>query len=369
MKRPIERISTAQLRMLAGGVFTGTVFLPISSALARQAGSDSTVALIVSMLLAAILAYFVIHPAILRFPRLGLAEQFRLAFGGLLGRVLAAVIAISLYGFSACLARQIADVYIVSLMPRTPIWVFAGPVLFLAAMMAREGVEVLVRYTAVVFPIILLTLLAIIGLTMTSISLANFLPLFENGLVGPAQAVATGFMYAGEMVVVIWALVPAINQPRGANFAILSGAALAAVALVGINFVTIGIFSAPEVARLFYATIDLSKTIQSGGYVRGVESIVIGIFSAASVLKVSAFLLAGSVILADVFGLQDYRALTLPAAALALVGVVRLHDPATMQRLLDGIDRVIMLPAFIVLPPLVRVLAVWRSRKRGTSVA
>lgn len=364
MKRRIERISTSQLTLLSGGVMLGTTFLPISSVLARSAGSDSTIGLVASGLVAVPFAYFVAQPAIFAFPRKALVAQFRLAFGEVLGRGLALILGLAAVAFAAGLARQPADVYIISMMPRTPVWVFSFPVLLLCAVLCLEGIEVMTRYVSIVFPLVAGMLLLLVLFSWSQINMHFFLPVFEYGIAMPLRALMRGLTFGSELIVFVWTIVPTVNQPRGASRSMAIGAAAAGVVLVLVNFATIGVFSAPEVARMFYATIDLANILQSGPYIRGVESVVIGFFTAASVLKTSAFLLAGTRIIADVLNRPDYRPLVIPVAVVCAAGAVLIHSATQMVRVLDVIAFTVWLPSFLILPPVVWALGKWQQRRK-----
>lgn len=360
-RRPIERISTAQLAILSGAVGLGTVFLPITSIITRLAGADSTLALLAAGPFIAVLGRLA-HAAQFKFPRKSLVAQFELAFGRIIGRALALPLGLALIAFAAGLERQIADVYIIALMPKTPPWVFAVAIAGLAGPLAYEGVEALARYVAITHPLVLAVLVILVAAAAPLFNWHHFLPPLEHGLAPALKGFARALPFAGEVVLFVWAILPNVNQPRGGPRAVTLGSIPTIAILIAVNAATIGALSAPETARLFYATIDLAKLIQIGDYLRGLEAIIIPVFTAASVTKTAAFLLAGSRIIGDCLGLPDARPAVPPLALAATAGTLALTKATTMVRFIDALDWYFMLPA-LFLPFVVWPLALLRSKR------
>lgn len=364
MKRqrgPVERISTAQLAILSGAVGLGTVFLPITSIIAKLAGSDATLALIAAGPVVAVVGRLA-HIAQFKFPRQSLVAQFELAFGRLIGRALALPLGLATIAFAAGLERQIADVYIIALMPKTPPWVFALAIAGLAGALAHEGVEALARYVAITHPLVLATLVILVAAAAPLFNWHHFLPPLEHGLAPALKGFARALPFAGEVVLFVWAILPNVNQPRGGPRAVTLGSLPTIAILIALNAATIGALSAPETARLFYATIDLAKLIQIGDYLRGLEAIIIPVFTAATVTKTAAFLLAGSRIVGDCLGVADARPVVWPLTLAATAGALALTKATTMLRFIDSLDWYVMLPT-LFLPFLVWPLAFLRSKR------
>ena len=307
----IEQISNRQLGWLVAAAVIGTVFLPITNIVAGVAGADGWLAIPIGYGASFILALLLIrlHQ---QHPGKNIVAIGELLLTKLGGRLLGLMLFL-LFGYlTAMTARVLGVLYNTAVMPRTPVILFVVAMLILAAIVLREGLEVVARINDVLLIIIIGTIAIMLIIALPNIELDSFRPFFAEGPGPVLHASVFTLAIATEYVLLLGFLLPLVRPGGNLAFAVALGLFMGSSVLLSLVIASIGIFGPEEVLRFLYPAIQLATVLEIGDFVKGVEILLLGGWTAASLLEISLFFYASVVALANTLGFKDYRHLVVP---------------------------------------------------------
>ena len=287
----MERISPHQFMTLGAAVLMGTTFLPVASIVTGVIGRDGWMSVLPGFAVGIPYGLMVLS-LMEQYPRKNLLQISETLFGKWIGKIVG-VIYIFITGYlGGLLLGQAGNIYQTSIMPLTPISVFYLGGLLLVFYLVRSGIEVFARFSEVVFPLIVIALLLNVGLSIPRIEQGELMPILSEGLKplfwGGLKVVPFAMTYILFLAGVV-AFLPTGKQELGQ----LKKGVWRAVFLVGILdtlvvLMQILVFGPGETIRLVYGLLVLGKMVEVSRTVAGVESIFLGFWFGALVIKVCA---------------------------------------------------------------------------------
>jgi len=276
---------------LGAAVLMGTTFLPVASTVTGAGGRDGWMSVLPAFALGIPYGLMVLSLSA-QYPNKNLLQISETLFGKWIGKIIG-VMYISIAGyFAGLLLGQCGDIYERSIMPLTPIGVFYFGGLFLVLYLVSSGIEVFARFTEVIFPLIVIALALNISLSIPRIEQGELMPILSEGLkplFWGGLKIAPFAMEYILFLVGILNFLPTGKQDHGQ----LKKGVWRAVLFVGIlntlvTLMQILVFGPSETIRLLYGLLVLGKMVEISRTVAGVESIFLGVWLGALVIKVSA---------------------------------------------------------------------------------
>lgn len=263
--------------------------------------------------------------------------------------------------------REYTDFLKITLMPNTPIWVLNLSIILVGSYGAFLGIEVLARSGQFVLPLFLLSLIALLGISIPEINLEELLPLLEGGLGPILQASITPASWFGESIILVL-LLPLINKPAE----IKRKGSLALFCVTGLlcvdTFITIAVLGPDLPGNLLFPYWKLARYLELGRAFVRVETLLVVLWITGIVLKVSIIHYITCLTTAQVFGLKSYQKVVL-YESLILAGASTFFFTSTSQ-LNEILGKVwppfafifeLILPFFILSVAIVR-----KKRERNT---
>ena len=363
----MERISTHQFMTLGAAVLMGATFLPVASLVTGVGGRDGWMSVLPGFAVGIPYGLMVLS-LVERYPHKNLLQISETLFGKWIGKIIG-VIYILITGYlGGLLLGQVGDIYQTSIMPLTPISVFYLGGLLLVFYLVRSGIEVFARFSEVVFPLIVIALVLVVGLSIPRIEQGELMPILSEGLKplfwGGIKVLPFPLTYI-LFLAGIAAFLPTGKQELGQ----LKTGVWRAVFLVGIldtlvALIQILVFGPTETIRLVYGLLVLGKMVEVSRTVSGIESLFLGVWLGAGVIKISAFFFTAIWGLETVFGLKGLK------WDLA-VGIVFLGIALQFMRGPSLIKEIGLLDDYLVLPFVsVWILTLWGVArwKKGAGV-
>ncbi|MHB8073445.1 GerAB/ArcD/ProY family transporter [Desulfosporosinus fructosivorans] len=363
----MERISTHQFITLGAAVLLGTTFLPVASMVTGVAGRDSWLCVLPGFMVGIPYGFMIIS-LLEQYPCKNLLQVSETLFGKWVGKFIG-VLYITITGyFGGLLLGQAGDIYQASIMPLTPFLLFSLGALLIVFYLMRSGIEVFARFSEVVFPVIVIALALNVGLSIPRIEQEEFMPILSEGLKplfwGGIKVVPFAMEYILFLAGIV-AFLPTSKQELGQ----LKTRVWWAISLVGILntlvvLIQILVFGPTETVRLVYGFLVLGKMVEVSRTVSGVESLFLGVWLGALVIKVSAFFFAVNWGLETVFGLKGIK-WNIAVSAVFILIALRFQRGASLIMEIGLVDNYLILPFASVW-----ILALWGvSRwKKGTGV-
>jgi spore germination protein KB len=306
----MERISTHQFMILSAGVLLGTTFFPVGAQVTGVAGRDGWMAILIGYLPGIPFGLMLLN-MITKHPNMNLLEISEKVLGKWLGKGLGICYILITTYFGAVLSGQGFDLVSRTIMPFMSQYIFLIVIIPLFILLYFTGIEVMARFSEVVFPILTASILLISLLTFPRFERGELFPILAEGITPVLKASLKIAPLPMEYILFLAGLLSFLprqssdlkQMKKGIWRAVLLVAFLDTVTVL-IQIITFGPF---ETMRLTYGLMVLAKMIEVSNTVTGLESIFALIWLGAYIIKVGAFFYAGLWGLKSVFGLKNKK--------------------------------------------------------------
>ena len=306
----MERISTHQFMTLGAAVLMGGTFLLIASEVTVASGRDGWMTVLPGFAVGIPYGLMVLS-LLVQYPRKNLLQISEILFGKWIGKTIG-FIYILITGYYGGLALAVlGDIFERTIMPLTPLWVFYLGGLLLVLYLVGSGIEVFARFSEVIFPVIVIALVLNVALAIPRIEPGELMPILSEGIKPLFFGVLKVMPFAMEYILFlagILAFLPTGKKELGQ----LKTGVWRAVFLVGILdtlvvLIQIFVFGPVETIRLANGILVLGKMVEVSRTVAGIESLFMGVWLGALVIKISAFFFMVSWGIETVFNLKGLK--------------------------------------------------------------
>lgn len=310
------RISATQGFMLAIASITVTGHLLFIPVIINHAGRDSWLSVLIAMV-PAVLIGFVISSLAKLYPGRTIIEYTQEITGKWLGKFISCLFIFYFFHDTSLAIRGFGEFFTSAITPRTPIMVYFVAITILAVYAVRNGLEVMARANQ-----IFLVCMIPVGLTATVLTqkdkvYKNFLPILEYG---PQPALMGMFTLVSlySTFVILGMIFPFFAHQEKIRKGSMITMLILIVMFLGPVTGPIAVFGLERSIGLSFPTFQLLRDIQVGDLQR-LDLIGIVLWSLGSFAKISIFLFGTTVGLAQLFRLEDFRALAAPTGALLVI--------------------------------------------------
>jgi spore germination protein (amino acid permease) len=364
----MERLSTHQFMVLSSAVLLGTTFFPLGSMMTRIAGRDGWMAILPGFALGIPFGLMVLS-LMPKYPGKNFLEITEKVLGKWLGKGFGLLYILVTTYFGSILSGQGVDMFNRTILPLMPRYIFVLGGTLLIFLLYLNGIEVLGRFSEVVFPIITVALILTAILTIPRFEQGELFPILANGIKPVLSASVKVAPFPMEYILFLAGILPFLSQQakdikkmkRGIWNAVLLIVGLDTI-LVLIQIMTFGPF---ETIRLNYGLLVLGKMIEVTRTVSGVESIFALIWMGALTIKLVAFFFEGMWGMKSVFGCKNVK-------WSFLLGLVYIFIPLLYSRGTDITVEIAVIDEYLILPfTTIWVLLVWgvdRWKNRSQSL-
>ena len=287
----MERISPHQFMTLGAAVLLGTTFLPVASIVTGVGGRDGWMSVLPGFAVG--IPYGLMVLSLLeQYPQKNLLQITESLLGKWIGKIIGIMyILISGY-FGGLLLGQVGNVYETSIMPLTPIWLFHLGGLLLVFYLVSSGIEVFARFSEIIFPVIVIALGLNVGLSIPRMEQGELMPILSEGIKPLLSGVLKVMPFPMTHLLFLAGILTFL--PTGKEeIGQLKAGVWRAVFLVGILdtlivLMQILVFGPTETIRLVYGLLVLGKMVEVSRTVAGVESLFLGVWLGAMVIKIGA---------------------------------------------------------------------------------
>ncbi len=308
----MERISQHQFMTLGAAVLMGTTFFPIASVVTGVGGRDGWMSVLPGFAVGIPYGLMVLS-LVKRYPGKNLLQISETLFGKWIGKVIGVLYILITGYFGGLLLGQVGDIYQASAMPLTPISVFYLGGMLVVFCLVWSGIEVFARFSEVVFSVTVIALLLEVGLSIPRIEQGELFPILSEGFKPLFWGGIKVVPFAMEYILFLAGLAAFLpssmsNQAMGQ----LKAGVWRAVLVVGIlntlvTLMQILVFGPTETIRLVYGLLVLGNIVEVSRTIAGVETLFLGVWLGALVIKVSAFYFTVLWGLETVFSLQGLK--------------------------------------------------------------
>lgn len=319
------KISAWQAMTLVISFLMGSAILIIPSAAAVSAKQDAWLAIMAAT--AAGLGIILLNVSLAqKYP----GQTFIQYSQSILGRVPGKAAGILTIWFSLHLGSLVTrdfGVFInTTMLPQTPLAVINAMIIVITALTIIYGLEVLARVNELIFPLLLISILAGNLLLLPLMDHRLLLPVLENGLkpVLAGSLIVIGFPFAESYIFVM--LLPFIKEQKKAGKALLLGILTGGALLVLVTLSTIMVLGVGNTAASWYPVLEAARFIDLFDIIQRLDAVVIINYMGFGFIKIAVCYFAFIMGLAHWLSLKDFKPLVLPGGVLMLALSILLHE-------------------------------------------
>jgi spore germination protein (amino acid permease) len=354
-----DRISNSQLWIFMVLTTIGVGAFTLPRAVAETAGPDGWLATIVGGLIM-LLDYYIVSRLIKRYPGDALFEMAVKTFG----KVIAVPVVLIFWAHGVIIIagtlRIFGEVVKMTLLIRTPIEVILLCTLVPALILVRSGIEPIVRFDEIVFPIIILTLFLIIVFTLPGGDMSNLLPFMKSGPANFWSGVYnTIYSYSGFEFVLL--IAPFL---KNRSKALKSGIAAFSIVITVYTLLVVvcyGRFGIAETKELIWPTLSVIKSVDvPGSFIERLEGVAMTAWVLFAFTTLIAILYSISVIPSRILGHKEFKhfcSLVIPVVyIIAMIpnSVVEVYDFLGKALQYIGLPAVFGVPVLLLIVSAIR---------------
>lgn len=314
----MEKIKITPLQALMLGISSITVtghllFIPV---IINHSGRDSWIALLLATVPSIALG-FLVAALTVRYPGQTLVEYSQAIMGKWLGKCIALLFILYFFHDASLSIRGFGEFFTTAVTPRTPIMVYMVCIVLLSVYAVRNGLEVMARTNQA-----FLILMMIIGVVASVIThkdkdYHNFLPILEHGM----KPIFTGMVTITSLFSTIFVLsmiFPFINHTDKLRRSSMITMIVLVLMFLGPLTGIVAIYGAERAMGLYFPSFQTLRDIEVGQLQR-LDIVGIMLWSMGSYAKISTFLFATIVGVAQIFNLKEYKSLAVPIGLLVII--------------------------------------------------
>ena len=351
-----ERISSYQLTMVIAAIFLGS---GIALNAANDFGADAWYGTLVSIATGLFYAGITAALAILH-PGKALVAILVDCFGVAAGKFLAFGYMLMSMWLSSVVVLNFSFYSNTTNYPETPLLFISICYMLVIAFLLKIGLEAMARISEVLNIIYFLITFLTVATLFTEFHPDAFMPMFKNGIVNVTIGGMKGSLLPFSEIFLTLNLIPNVNDKkkiaRCAFLGVLIGGfsfmlfALRNVSVLGVEMAARNVYPSAKVFRLMPG-LDVIPLLDINVIISGVLKVAVSMYSQIKIL-------------ADIFGLKDYKILVLPTAALdTALSTTLHHDILTMLFSDSKIVPLVYIPVFVVIPFIMLIVSLVRKSK------
>ncbi|EYE89873.1 hypothetical protein Q428_00380 [Fervidicella metallireducens AeB] len=333
-----DKISGIQVGIFIYLTVLGVGILTLPASVVKAAENDAWLVTLVSGLLSLIFIYLMCKVGE-KYSQYGYVGTLKKLFGGFLGTLIGLVTFVHFLVFTAIELRIFGETTKLYLLTNTPLEFIILPLLLIAAVHARAGIEPIVRFFEFITPMVLFVLIIFILLFLPKSDYSNLRPFFSQEPIKYLKSIdQTIFAYAGyEILMVIF---PFIRKPKEVRKPAIIAMLFITLLYTLVIIQVLARFGVKETQSLIYPTMTLVKSSDvPGAFIERTEGLMMALWILFIYTSVISFVYGLSVVGADVLKQRERKhiiSLSLPLVYLiALQGdsvadVFKISDLLTM---------------------------------------
>lgn len=362
-----EKIGAKQLFLLMLAFEIGTAIIFPLGAEAKQ---DAWLAVLAGMLCGFIL--------ILSFTKLSeyypgssLIQIIQTIFGKFIGYPLCITYIIYFISQAARISRDFAELMLSTILVGTPALVIMASFVAVIIYTLRGGIEVFGRMAEMVFPVVLIILIAtwIIIYASGVVDPKQLTPVFGTEIknVWKASFPELATLPYGELIVfaMVWPLLQDSEKVKRVGMvAVLTSGVLLTIDMAGV----LAVLGPDLVARINTPLLATIRMVSMADFLERIDAVVILIIVAGGFFKVGAYIYGAAVSTAHLFKLQSYHPILIPLGVIVTsLGQVMVRNVTEHNDIGMRFDMTYLhLPLQFVIPGLLLVIAFLNSHKSLT---
>lgn len=305
---------------LSQAVFTLILFIFGSSVVlgvSGEAGQDAWVSVVLAGVM--MIPLMLMYARIMRlFPETDFFDILETLFGKVLGKFF--ILLITFYAIHLCalVMRDFTEFLQIVSMPETPQLPMMAVLISLTAYLAMSGIKTLGKWSMVMLPIVLLTVLLTIVLALVDLDITHLQPMFEAKLMKVVKGAYYTLTFPFAETVLFLCLAGAVKKQTSPYKIYTLSIFIGCFILLVVVLRNISILGAAMVGASYFPSYTTARILHIGNFLTRIEGTITMNFLLAGIVKITVCLIAAAKGMAKMFGIADYKRILMPVAMLVL---------------------------------------------------
>jgi spore germination protein KB len=303
-----QAISILTLFLLGSTLAVGTS--PVSK-------QDSWISLLLGlfMLIPIIMAYIRI---VSLFPEKNLYDIVTEIFGNVIGKIIVLLYVLYSIHLGAMVIRNFSEFTNIVAMPITPKMVIQVFLIVYCAWMVKSGVEALGRWSKFIVPIVFLTIITTIVISLKDLNFETLKPVGGAGFESIVEGAFSTFSFPFAESVLLLTLFGSVKSTENPQKIYIIGTLVAAMLIFGVVIRNICLLGIPSLSMFYFPSYTAVSIVSVGDFFSRFE-VLVGInFMFCGFVKISVCLFAASIGMAKIFNVKNYKTMAYPAGLLMI---------------------------------------------------
>jgi len=302
------------------GIFIMSMFI-FGSSIITGAGGQAKQDVWLAILMALVMSLpmlFIYSKLLMLYPGKDLFDILKEVFGNVVGKIISLLFVWYCFHLGTLVIRNFSEFVNVISFPETPqplMIVFVG---LFCIWMVKSGIEVLGRWTAFVFPIIMVILIGTIILSMTKADFNHLRPILYDGIKPVLPVSFTLFAFPFAEVVVFTMLFSSLKDSKKTFKVFLTGALISCFIMLIISVRNVLVLGPTLTEDSYFPSYIAVRAINIGDFLQRFEIVVALVFIFGGFVKISVCLLAASKGVAKILDIKNYRYVVAPVGFLMM---------------------------------------------------
>ncbi len=285
-------------------------FLPVVST--GTAGRDAWLSVIIVFIVTVIMTLIIVGLAT-KFPRESIVTYAEKLLGNKLGKLIAFLVLWLFLHLAATDVRIYAELINIAFLPRTPLIIIIGGMVFLAAATSYLGIEVLGRMADFIFLWYIVLVGASILLPIPEILPDQFQPIMAQGVTPILGSALTSSALAVQLLAVT-IILPHVNEPEKGVRSILVSVSMASILIMLLTVLVVGLVG-PEMAKQAkFPFLFTLRNVNGSEILERLEILSVLAWGLGTYITLSVYLYCGAKGVSQLFNVESYRPLVGPMA-------------------------------------------------------
>lgn len=283
----------------------------------KETKQDSWISFILAMILSVPLLLLYSRICSL-YPGKNLSQIITEVFGKVFGFVLNGLTAFYAIYLGALVIRNFSEFISVMNMPETPQIPLMLLIIGTALYMAKSGMPVIGRWSALLLPFMIFTILFTIIFTAENVELANLMPIMGTGLKKTVVGSLSSIAFPFAETVVFMCTFDVLKKGESVYKAYLFGAGIGGILLLSAvlrNITTLGV---PMIEISYFPSYITARLVNVGDFLTRIEGIIAINLTLCGIVKIAVCIIAASHGLGEMFSLKNHNDAVVPAGLMML---------------------------------------------------
>jgi spore germination protein KB len=313
------RVSAAQMGMMMFLMVISTGILIIPSIMTQIAKRDMWLSPIWASISGFVTVYVSCKLHNL-YPKKSMIEYSEDILGKVFGKMLGFIFLFVLWHIDAQIVREYGEFIVSAFLPRTPLLVIIGCLIFVSTLAIRGGVEVLGRCSQFFFPLIGFLFILIVILLIPKYKLLHMFPIFEDGLMPSLSGSMVPHGFFSGYIFISFLLPFLVDQTKAMKAGMMS-VFVGMLTMVASNFIILFVFG-ETAGNLNFPVYSATRYISIAHFIEHVEVILLVIWVIGGFIQISMWSYTLVIGLAQWTNITAYKILTFPVGLLLVLASI-----------------------------------------------